>query len=238
VPPPSDAITWYNANAASAAARFEEHDSAALNDWLADLFPKCPAVIMDVGVGVGSGRDAAWLASLGYEVLAVEPSAAMRAEAIRRHPQKNLRWLDDRLPEMSGPIRADLSADAILLSAVWMHVRPADGQRAFRKLVFLLRPGGLLAVSLQDGPEGPGRDMHPVSLTEIEHLPVALGRTVRPEHSGNGWSDRPIRATLKTAPVRGCPVYRVPIPDDHQGGANDRQGGANDRPHRRARSKP
>jgi SAM-dependent methyltransferase len=157
VPPPSDAIAWYNANAASAAARFEQHDSAALNGWLADLLPKAPSVIMDVGAG--SGRDATWLASLGYEVLAVEPSAAMRAEATWRHPQKNLRWLDDRLPEMSGPIRAGLSADAILLSAVWMHVRPADRQRAFRKLVSLLRPGGLLAVTLRDGPEEPGRDM-------------------------------------------------------------------------------
>ena len=189
MPPPSDAIAWYNANAASAAARFEEHDPAALNGWLADLLPKSPAVIMDVGAG--SGRDAAWLASLGYEVLAVEPSAAMRAEAIRRHPQKNLRWLDDRLPEMSGPIRAGLSADTILLSAVWMHVRPADRPRAFRKLVSLLRPGGLLAVSLRDGPEEPGRDMHPVSLSEIERLAGEHGLAIVRVHRQPDLQGRP-----------------------------------------------
>ena len=168
MPPPSDAITSYEANAVSAAARFESHSAATLNGWLTDLLPKSPAVIMDVGAG--SGRDAAWLASLGHEVLAVEPSAAMRAEARRLHPQENLRWIDGRLPDMAVPIRAGLSADAILLSAVWMHVRPADRPRAFRKLVSLLRPGGLLAMTLRNGPAEPGRGMHPVSLPEIERF--------------------------------------------------------------------
>lgn len=76
-------------------------------------------------VGAGPCRDAAWLASQGCEVLAIEPSAAMRAEAQRLHPQETLRWLDDRLPDLTAAIRTGLSADAILLSAVWMP--PPDG---------------------------------------------------------------------------------------------------------------
>ncbi len=87
MPPPSDAIAWYDANAASAAARFEAYEPADLHGWLLNLLPQAPAVIMDVGAG--SGRDAAWLARLGHEVLAVEPSAAMRAEARRMHPEAN-----------------------------------------------------------------------------------------------------------------------------------------------------
>jgi SAM-dependent methyltransferase len=145
-------------------------------------------------VGAGSGHDAAWLASLGYEVLAVELCAAMRTEAGRLHLQDTLRWLDDRLPDIAGLIRAGLSAEAILLSAVWMHLRPADRPRAFRKLVFLLRPGGLLAISLRIGPEEPGRGMHPVSLAEIERLAgcnLRVGFDPRP-HAG---SDR--AATLE-----------------------------------------
>ena len=39
-------------------------------------------------------------------------------------------------------IRLGLSFDLILLSAVWMHIPPADRTRAFRKLVTLLKPGG------------------------------------------------------------------------------------------------
>ena len=100
LPPPSNAIAWYDANATAAAARFEAHDAAALNGWLLNLLPRVPAVIMDVGAG--SGRDAVWLASRGYEVLAIEPSAAMRAEAARLHPAETLRWLGDKLPDMAG----------------------------------------------------------------------------------------------------------------------------------------
>jgi hypothetical protein len=58
---------------------------------------------------------------------------------------------------MAGVIRTGLSADAILLSAVWIHVRPAERPRAFRKLVCLLRPSGLLAMSLREGPAEPSR---------------------------------------------------------------------------------
>ncbi len=70
---PSDTISWYDANAASAAARSEAHSAATLNDWLIDLLPRSPGVIMDVGAA--SGADTAWLASPGHEVLAIEPSA-------------------------------------------------------------------------------------------------------------------------------------------------------------------
>lgn len=176
VPLLPEAVVWYDTHAAAAAARYEGHDAASLNGWLADLLPKPPAVVMDIGAG--SGRDAAWLASLNYDVLAVEPSLSLRGEATRLHPGDSIRWLDDRLPDMAGLIRTGLSADAILLSAVWMHVGPADRPRAFRKLVCLLRPGGLLAMSLREGPAEPGRGMHPVSLSEIEHLAADHGLVV------------------------------------------------------------
>ena len=146
---------------------------------LAAACGKPPAVVMDVGAG--SGRDAAWLASLNYDVLAVEPSPSLRAEAIRLHPADSIRWLDERLPDMAGVIRTGLSADAILLSAVWMHVRPADRPRAFRKLVCLLRSGGLLALSLREGPAEPSRGMHPVSLPEIERLSEEGHSTPQPQ---------------------------------------------------------
>jgi hypothetical protein len=53
-----------------------------------------------------------------------------------------------------------------------------DRLRAFRKLVFLLRPGGLLTITLRDGPVEPGRDMHPVSLPKIERLAADHGQAV------------------------------------------------------------
>ena len=115
-----------------------------IHSWLVDLLPSAPALVLDVGAG--TGRDAAWLASRGLEVVAVEPSGAMRTKAQRLHPSSSIRWVSDSLPSLDRILRLGLSFDLILLSAVWMHVAPADRTRAFRKLVTLLKPGGFIAI--------------------------------------------------------------------------------------------
>ena len=51
-----------------------------------------------------------------------------------------------------------------------MHLTPADRPRAFRKLITLLKPGGLLALTLRLGPAAPERAMFEVSEHEIETL--------------------------------------------------------------------
>ena len=65
------------------------------------------------------------------------------------------RALDQRYPAVT---RSGLAFDLILLSAVWMHV-PAGGRaRAFRKMINLLKPGGLIALTLRHGPAEPVRN--------------------------------------------------------------------------------
>ncbi len=137
-------------------------------------------------VGAGSGRDAAWLANAGYEVVAAEPSAGMRAQGAGRHPESAIRWLDDRLPALDRVHALGLSFDLILVSAVWQHVAPADRQRAFRKLATLLKPGGTLVITLRHGPAPPDRPMHPVSAGEVEALARGHGLAVsRTERAGD-----------------------------------------------------
>ena len=161
-------IGWYEAHAREAVERYERADSARLHAWVEDFLPQERAAVLDVGAG--SGRDAAWLASKGHDVVAIEPAAAMRKEARRRHPQANIQWQSDRLPELQTITRTGLSFDFILLSAVWMHVAPRNRRRAFRKLTNLLKPGGALAISLRHGPAEPDRGMHEAAPEEIEKL--------------------------------------------------------------------
>ena len=162
------AIPYYNANASALVSQYESLAAESLHSWLVDLLPKNKNLALDVGAG--SGRDAAWLASLGFEVVAVEPSAGMRNEARRLHESEKIQWLDDSLPDFRVTQRLGLSFDVILLSAVWMHLLPADRPRAFRKLITLLKPGGLLALTLRIGPAAPERAMFEVSEQEIEKL--------------------------------------------------------------------
>lgn len=164
----SDTHRWYDDNTPEIASRYEFVKAEVVHAWLSDLLPSPPALVLDVGAG--SGRDAAWLASRGYEVVAAEPSSAMRAEAARLHQSASIRWLSDALPALDRTFQLGLTFDVILLSAVWMHVPPKDRDRAFRKLVTLLRPGGIIAITLRFGPSERDRGFYSVSKAEIERL--------------------------------------------------------------------
>lgn len=133
-----------------------------------------PSSGLALDVGAGSGRDARWLRSLGMSVVAVEPAAGFRRHA-SAHPDDDIRWVDDRLPSLDRVHRLGLGFDLILLSAVWQHVAPVDRQRSFRKLATLLKPGGVLAITLRSGPSPSERPMHGTSAAEVEALARSLG---------------------------------------------------------------
>jgi SAM-dependent methyltransferase len=169
-------VAAYETNAKRLAELYESAPATTIHAQLADFLPPGPGLALDVGAG--SGRDAAWLASLGYEVVAAEPAAAMRREGMSRHRDAGIRWIDDRLPDLSAVHRLGLSYEVILASAVWMHVAPPDRQRAFRKLATLLRPGGILLVTLRQGPTEPDRVAWPTTAGEIEALARSHGVAV------------------------------------------------------------
>ena len=146
-----DTIAPYQADAARFADQYESLATSDVHAAYLELLPRSgDGTALDVGAG--SGRDAAWLASIGYHVTAVEPAKAMRQEAKHRHPEESIQWLDDWLPGLTQVQRQGVSYDFILLSVVWMHVKPNDRGRAFRKLVTLLKPGGVLVITLARWP--------------------------------------------------------------------------------------
>lgn len=125
-----------------------------------------------IDVGAGAGRDAAWLASMGHSVLAVEPSPAMREEGARRHPE--LEWLDDRLPALGRAAELGRQFGLVHLSAVWMHVEPQDRKEAFSSVAGLAGPGGLVSFLVRV-PHLPERGMHPTDPEEIPRLAAESG---------------------------------------------------------------
>ena len=78
----SRSYTWYEKHAREVAATYEAVDAEDMLYWLQDFLPAKGGRILDVGAG--SGRDAAWLADQGFQVVAVEPSPAMRSIALVR----------------------------------------------------------------------------------------------------------------------------------------------------------
>jgi SAM-dependent methyltransferase len=158
----------YTQNAQKFFDQYESLDAAKVHASWSRHLPATKALILDVGAG--SGRDARWLAGFGHEVVAVEPSAGLREKGRSLSSAAGVQWLSDSLPGLAEVFRLDLQFDLILLSAVWMHVAPGERERAFRKLVNLLRPGGKLVITLRHGPSPDDRAFHPVSSQELKSL--------------------------------------------------------------------
>jgi len=129
------------------------------------LMPNGPGRALDVGSGTGT--DAAWLAAIGYHVVAVEPVLAFREAAARLHTSASIEWLDDALPELPRVAAGGTRFNLMMLSAVWMHLNTAERARAFTALRALLAPAALLFMSVRNGPVPHGRRMFFVPPEEV-----------------------------------------------------------------------
>jgi SAM-dependent methyltransferase len=143
-------------------------------DWI----PAAPSRIVDIGAGIGT--DAAALAAIGHTVLAVEPVDALRDAGRELHQSARIEWLDDSLPDLALVMAGRASFDAVMLTAVWMHLDARQRERAMPRIAALLRDGGVLIMSLRHGPVPAGRRMFDVRADETIGLASEHGlRLVR-----------------------------------------------------------
>jgi len=159
---------YYNQHADALSGQYNAIEAEVVHrSWVAAHMPVKSGFACDIGAG--SGRDANWLAKNGWDVVAVEPSNQMRQLAEgQSHP--NITWLDDALPHLNKLRGLGHRFDLILLSAVWMHVPPGSRERAFRILSELLKPSGVLVITLRHGSdeqENAERGFHGVSADEV-----------------------------------------------------------------------
>ena len=137
------------------------------------LFPQRPSLIIDIGAGIGV--DAAGLAALGHQVVAVEPVAALREPGRHLHPSPNIEWIADALPGLGTLMTRAGTFDLVLLSAVWMHLDEGERKQGFEQVSALLRENGRIIMSLRHGPVPEGRRMFPVTSRETTEFAAQAG---------------------------------------------------------------
>ena len=194
----------YADEAAALLTRYESFPAETVHAHWRALMPDTPSRVLDVGAG--TGRDAAWFVELGHQVLAVEPTDALRAGAQRLHPEPQITWLNDRLPALPQVVARAAVFDLIMLNAVWMHLDETERARGFQTLVSLMAPSARLFIRQRHGPIPEGRRMFDVSGAETIGMAERAGlRTLYDERNGSQLAENKNRGVEWT-----CLVFEAP----------------------------
>ena len=163
----SSTIDFYHHNALTLSHQYNSVSFESVHHSWKPYWPLAGDKVLDVGAG--SGRDARWMQQQGCEVIAIEPSNALR-ELGAKYTGVEVTWINDALPALNRTENLGMRFDLILVSAVWMHLPSSYRERAFRKLSNLLAPNGRLIITLRHGEFDDQRQGYPVSVEELEQL--------------------------------------------------------------------
>ncbi len=179
----------YTEEADALTRQYESVRFADVHGPVLHLLPTVPSSVLDIGAG--TGRDAAALVGMGHRVVAVEPTAALRDRAALLHPSSHIEWIDDSLPHLARLMRRGDRFDVVMLTAVWIHLDPQQRREAMPRVASLLRPGGVLLLTLRHGPAPPGRRRlfetsadETIALAGVHGLHVALKVEHQPDFYG------------------------------------------------------
>lgn len=168
-----DPIGFYNQHAEELAWVYESVSFEDLYPQLVPVLSSGGKMVLDVGAG--SGRDAAWIASHGNTVVAVEPARKLLEIAQKLHAHPNILWGDSRLPELAIAGIVDEQFDIILVGAVWIHVSSENQNTSLARIHELLKGGGSAYITLRNGPDDPERRLNQVLVDEFKASAVSAG---------------------------------------------------------------
>lgn len=166
------AASYYDRHARDLADSYEGISPTSAHPGLeAILAGRSSKAALDIlDVGAGTGRDAAWLSSMGHRVVAVDPSNAMLQIAEQAHKDPTITWMHDALPELSEVRKTQTTFDIIVLSAVWMHLPSEARTEAIATIARLLKQNGIVYLTLRLGPADPARSIYEVSIDELRDI--------------------------------------------------------------------
>lgn len=158
-------LNYYNRNAAYLSRTYLSLDPEVLHAGWIDYLPHKPGLALDIGAG--SGRDAAWLARKGWEVIAVEPAGGLRAFGQKATDSLTVSWVNDCLPYLPGLQAYRQRFSFILAAGVLMHLPPRQRRDSLETLAGLLAAEAVMIVTLRYGPNIDGRMFYEVPVEEI-----------------------------------------------------------------------
>jgi SAM-dependent methyltransferase len=107
-------------------------------------------------IGCGSGREVAWLNANGFPAVGFDASDGLLAQARSRYPDLNFSWAE--LPALRG--LAANTYDNVLCETVIMHLDRARIGPAVRRMLDIVKPGGIFYLSWRVTEDADQRDKY------------------------------------------------------------------------------
>jgi SAM-dependent methyltransferase len=147
-------LAAYDSDAAAYAKDWHEQPAPVdLQEIVARFFIKGGST---ADIGCGSGREVAWLSANGYPATGYDASDGLLAEARGRYPQ--LEFARAELPELD--CIASNAFDNVLCETVIMHLDRAQIAPSVRRMLDIVKPGGVFYLSWRVTEEADQRDQH------------------------------------------------------------------------------
>lgn len=157
-------IDGYVEDASFLIPSFEAIPSSDLLANVVDFIPDYNCRVIDIGAG--TGRDAAWLASQGLNVSAIEPVSEFRQAGKSLHPSALIEWFNDSLPSLSLITQLNEKYELALLISVWQHVPESEKITSLTNIHSILNENGRLIISVRNGPGSINRKCYATSAEE------------------------------------------------------------------------
>jgi cyclopropane fatty-acyl-phospholipid synthase-like methyltransferase len=136
-------LNYYEQHALNVAQRYESADVTQLHGFLLSGLKPGGRLLE---LGCGSGRDAAFMVSRGFRVLATDGSESMIEQAMRYHPELEGSVIHLKLPD--GLSNESGTYDGIYAVAVLMHLSTNELENTILKIHSLLATKGRFIFSV------------------------------------------------------------------------------------------
>ena len=180
-------LTAYDKDAAAFAQDWHEQPAPVdLQDIIRRFFIAGGAT---ADIGCGSGREVAWLNANGFPAAGFDASDGLLAEARQRYP--DFTFTHAELPDLRG-VAAE-AFDNVLCETVIMHLAPALIAPSVRRMLDIVKPGGIFYLSWRVTDDADQRDQHGrlyaafdvlVVLAELADVTLLLNEQVVSASSG------------------------------------------------------
>ena len=149
-----ETVIAYDTGAAAFAKDWHEQPAPADLHALVKSFFRPGGRTADIGCG--SGREVAFLAANGFDAIGFDASDALLEQARVRYPK--LKFQTALLPALAG--LAEAAFDNVLCETVIMHLPRGQIEASVRRLLAILKPGGILYLSWRVTDGADQRDPH------------------------------------------------------------------------------